>query len=479
MVLVGVIDILVIAVIVGLTVSKDLERTLPFVAFLLTLMPRDSTIPLPGLFELTTHRVILVTLGLLYVFFRNSGAGGHADFSTPLKYLILAHITWSLLSTMNSVVFVLSLRKMLAQVCEYYLLYYIFARTITNVATVRRILFGIVSAMILCSVFGFIEAYFHWSVLTLFPQTTFGEYGPLDVDMARGLRVRATFVHPILFGGALSLAIPLALYLLTVVEKAGQRIFLVVGLMLMFLSLYKTSSRGPWIATAFSLILLVPFSELKIRRYLLAFGTMVAVVLLLRPGVRSTIVSFYQQTFQPDTVLGGSYSYRFALLNVSVQALAANPGRLLWGYGYESFRSLHLQGEFRGDPTHTFLSCDNAWVELMVETGCVGLMIIAALLFTPALLTLKYFRHARESERYLSGVLFVAMCAYYVEMISVAMYSWGQNGYMLWTLIAASLAYSRVAELQSSDQEAQGSASWGGAIDWRGGSSWVPVPPNR
>jgi hypothetical protein len=38
----------------------------------------------------------------------------------------------------------------------------------------------------------------------------------------------------------------------------------------------------------------------------------------------------------------------------------------------------------------------------------------------------------------------INLVQYYFLMFSVAIYSWGQNGYMLWFIIAMSMAYPKV-----------------------------------
>jgi hypothetical protein len=51
----------------------------------------------------------------------------------------------------------------------------------------------------------------------------------------------------------------------------------------------------------------------------------------------------------------------------------------------------------------------------------------------------------------------VNLLIFYFQMYSVGMYSWGQNGYMLWILIAITFAYplcrEEEAELANSDEQ--------------------------
>jgi hypothetical protein len=63
MTLVLIIDVLAIGLLFATTLTKGFERTLPVAAFLMMLFPMESQIPLPGLFDLTTQRLIVIALG--------------------------------------------------------------------------------------------------------------------------------------------------------------------------------------------------------------------------------------------------------------------------------------------------------------------------------------------------------------------------------------------------------------------------------
>src|SRR5207302_1504180 len=163
-------------------------------------------------------------------------------------------------------------------------------------------------------------------------------------------------------------------------------------------------------------------------------------VLVMRPGVWETIQDTYAATLDDTTPMGKSYEYRYALLDVARQALARSPARETWGYGMGSFVSLGLEAQFLGR-RYSFLSCDSAWIEFMVETGYVGLLLMAALLLRAAQITFVNFLKFPKPDKYLLLVLFIDMVAFYFAMMSVSTYSWGQNGHMLWMLIAMSMAY--------------------------------------
>jgi len=436
------IDLIVVFALVGIALSKGFEYVLPFAAFVCILVPETSSIPLPGFFVLTTQRLVLVVLIPLYFAVGKSRAESALIANNSLKWLMIAQVTWSLVSTVNSIVPVMSIKKLLSEVVEYYVLYAIYVRTITSVQMIYRILHAIVAAIFVSSVFGALEAYAGWSVMSLFPT------GVSQIALALGLggddegRVASTFPHAILFGAALAIAITLALHLVKVTASGKKKVFFWAAILLMFLNIYKTFSRGPWLGLILALTILMLFEGGKLRKYLLVIATLIVLVLVIRPGVYESISNLYSETFTVDwdSPKGLSYEYRYELRRVAQRALARDFRRELWGYGMESFFTLHLEGELAGH-RFPFLSCDSAWIELAVETGYVGLILIALLLFKPAWLSWKDFRRIKQPDRYLSLTLFTCMVAYYFMMTSVAMYAWGQEGYMLWILIALSMVH--------------------------------------
>lgn len=442
MLLICMIDLLVVFLLVGVTLSKGIEDALPWAAFTLIVIPTESLISF-GFFRLTTQRLVILTVFALYLLYGKRQVTGRR--STPLKWFILFVIFWDLVSTANSVDPMTSLKALLSQSMEYYLLYFVYWKTISDVRTIHKILAAIVAAMATCSLFGVFEIYTHWSIISLFPsvQHMFGADGGVLVDAERGLRVQSSFDHPILFGGALALAVVIAFYLLSVTSVGRRKAFLWFAIMLMFLNIYKTGSRGPWIALGLGLILLYILGHRRIRRSLHGAALLILIVLVARPGVWGTLAGIYANTSNPTTTEYSSYEYRYALLHVGVAALSADASRALWGYGMGSFYSLHLWGDLGGRP-YEFLSCDSVWVGTMVETGYVGLLLFALMLFAPAIIAFGNYRKILSMDRYLSSTLFVNMVMYYLMMISVAMYSWGQNGYMLWLVIAASMSHQRI-----------------------------------
>jgi len=430
---------------------RSLENALPVLSFFLVLMPLESRLVFPGLFDFNTMRLSLLTLLVLYLY---HGRASSDDAPLPLKSLIVLHVIWAVCSTIYSLSVATSAKQLISQVVEYYLLYFLVVRTITKVSTIYNIVFAMIMAMGICSIFGVVEVYARWSILRIFPQNLWITYNggvdPLYIEWGRGLRIRSTFPHPILFGDALAMTIPLTLYLLSIWERRRDRILLWTCLVLMFWAIYKTSSRGPWIATVLCGALLFIMVRNKVRTYLLGIALMATAVLVARPGVWATIAGLYQSSTDATSPVGSSYLYRDALNNAVKNAVDKEPGRALLGYGLGTFRELGLDIDFL-NTVQRWYTCDDNWAVFLYETGYVGLFIIAALLFAALWIAFKTYWQLPPPKCYFSAAIFVSLSGFYFLLLSVAGYSWGQQGYMGWILISIAVSYSRIA-LQDDDE---------------------------
>ena len=444
----------VIVLSLAIAARRSLENALPVFCFFLVLMPLEARLVIPGLFDFNTMRLSLLTLLVLYLYHGRSNSN---DSALPLKSLMLLNVTWAICSTIYSLSVATSAKQLISQVVEYYLLYFLLVRTITRVSTIYNIVFAMMMAMGICSIFGVIEVYARWSILRIFPQNLWITYNggvdPLYIEWGRGLRIRSTFPHPILFGDALAMSIPLTLYLLSIWERRRDRILLWISLVLMFWAIYKTSSRGPWIATILCGTLLFIMVRNRVRTYLLVIALMAAAVLVARPGVWSTIAGLYESSTDASSPVGSSYLYRDALNNAVKSAVGREPARALFGYGLGTFRELGLDINFL-NTVQRWYTCDNNWALFLYETGYVGLFLIAALLFAALWIAFRTYWQLPPPESYFSGVIFISLSGFFFLLLSVAGYSWGQQGYMAWILISIAVSYSRIV-LQDDDEQTE------------------------
>jgi len=437
------IDFLCVTLLLIVALTKGFERALPMVAFLLMLFPYESQIRMPGFFDLTTQRIIIMELVVLYFALGRTAKNVGTPEKLPLRYLIVLLIAWKLLSSANSVVPDVSIKATLSQVFDFAVPYYIFAKAISKSETVEKILLAFFSAVFVLSIFGAFEAYTGWSIMAQFPVAPHRFAGMADALSDRGIRVQATFATPIMFGTALALAIPIGLYLLSVAKTAGRKLFLWAAILLMFLDIYKTSSRGPWLAIILSVAVMFVFGRGPVRRSLAVIVLLSVTVLVVDPGVRDTIGNIYGATLDPDTPQGESYQWRYMLYGVAQRELSKDLGRSLWGYGPESFYFLGLTAQFRvegGEHTVKVESCDSEVVQLLMDTGCIGFLIMVALLAKSASCSFRNSRKMTSPASTLFLVLFVNILVFSFMMTNVVIF-WGQQSYMFWILIALTMTY--------------------------------------
>jgi hypothetical protein len=62
----------------------------------------------------------------------------------------------------------------------------------------------------------------------------------------------------------------------------------------------------------------------------------------------------------------------------------------------------------------------------------------------PLFMAWRDYRRMPHPANELSGVFLVSLAGFNFLMLSVAAYSWGQQGYMAWILISLSVSYRRV-----------------------------------
>src|ERR1700760_959742 len=89
---------------------RRLENALPVFCFFLVLMPLESRLVIPGLFDFNTMRISLLTILALY-FFR----GGPPNYDpVPMKHLMFLHIGWAVCSTLYSLSVATSAKQLIS-----------------------------------------------------------------------------------------------------------------------------------------------------------------------------------------------------------------------------------------------------------------------------------------------------------------------------------------------------------------------------
>jgi hypothetical protein len=430
--------------------SRGTVKALPLFTFLVLLMPVRAAINLGALFDLNMQRLLVLLLFVIYVKDREPLKDEEGQdlgwFDIPFVKLILVNFAAMLVSTIFSVNWVVSLKTLLMHATEYYLTYVIFCETIATEEDVESVFNAIYAATVVLALFAVVESYANWNPVTYLPNEGgrfFREDG-FDIDIDRGDRPNSVFPVSHLLGAAMVLGMTFTCYILSRKDDPGWKAALAwVLLLVMGLCLYKTSTRGPWLAIVLSFAFLLFVSSPRTKSTVVIFGVLTGLFLLVRSRVYQSIERIVLQSFDTNTSIGSSYEYRYALVDLARDALSRDHLRTLFGYGPETFFYLHLKREFLG-MEYTFLSCDSSWILSAIETGLSGVSILAVLLG-------GIFLYQVYNIRNLSGKLkdmMVCIAAFNLSflflMTNVAIYGWVQFGHIYWILAALSVAIVRI-----------------------------------
>ena len=190
----------------------------------------------------------------------------------------------------------------------------------------------------------------------------------------------------------------------------------------------------------------------RVRKYLAVVAILAVIVVVSRPGIWQTVTDLYTASTDASSPQGASYLFRDTLDKTVKAAVAVSPARMLLGYGLGTFREIGLDITFLG-VTQRWYTCDDNWAAFLYETGYVGLLIIASLLFSPLWIAFRNYRILPRPENQLSGVLLISLLGFYFLLMSVAGYSWGQQGYLAWILISLVVCHSRIPRVDDLELE--------------------------
>jgi len=187
-----------------------------------------------------------------------------------------------------------------------------------------------------------------------------------------GTRVIATLANPGVLGAFLGVAIVVSVSILTWGGPRTLRRTSWATVAVCTPSLFATLTRGPVLATAVALVLVLLLG----RARLLGLGVLVAsalVVVILLPGFRNT-EAYRERVAQRSTL-----EIRTALQDVSLQLAAEKP---LLGWGYGSFDRVKNSSEVtvQGLPVRSVLetTSHDTYLTKLVELGTIGLLLFVA-----------------------------------------------------------------------------------------------------
>jgi len=236
-----------------------------------------------------------------------------------------------------------------------------------------------------------------------------------DVDLMKGgqyfedagNRVAGTFTHPNILAFYLVLAFTFFFYLLksghlnfTPMIKWMARILMVNMLVL----LVATKTRNAWISIYLGFVI---YSLLQERKMLLLLVIIVPLMFLV-PQVQERMLTVLKNDTSGDYRGINSFEWRMQMWKSSFSKIAQRP---LQGYGLGSFKS--MSEEFS---TNKKTGAHNTYLELIFETGAVGLVSFISLFLSP--LTI-FFKNMRQSQSLIGAQVWALLISYVLSYMLI------------------------------------------------------------
>jgi hypothetical protein len=418
-----VIWILLAAVIVFKVAQSNFTRGFCLAIGLFVVLPPDLDIAT----VLTVHRVILIVLVVCWMQDpRRQTVSGPIPFLRALVVILIAHGLSLLLSiTPGS-----SLKDLLAFTAEIVLFYWMagsaFRGPESAVAALRALVYGL-------AVVGLITLGERYLGVDL-PVVIFSHFHYL------GDGFQATYPHRILLGYAMAMGMPIALSLLDLSRSKREKWVMWLVVILTAVACFLADSRGGWIGMAIAGLICVVLGTKQTRKRAVWIVILTVATIVLRPGIRDTIVDRYYETFLPGSYKERSYAYRWTLWYVAWSEICKSPERFLFGYGGLSTESMDLSRYFGHEEGGTagkigFTSWDNNYASDLIEFGVVGVGVETITYALIVICLLKRWRKAKGNIKGVLGGLLAACFVYLFARSNVFIFS-VQLKLLFWTVVA-------------------------------------------
>jgi O-antigen ligase len=409
-------------------IFTNYKRGVCWAVFMLTALSANPVLMTGGVFpNFNLQRLILIVLLIAAIKNNQLLRTTHA---VPFKWALVLYATVNLLPLIFSIDPLMSIKAYLSFTIEIVLFYVIISTSINTRQEARNVVFAGASALLAVAILAIIERY--------------SGFNPVDAFMPGYVRkpqyvgdILSTFPHRILLGTAMAMGWPLALAF----AQAGKarRWIWWAGICLLLLACYLSFSRGPWIAALFGGIIMFVFSGPAVRRQSIAVIALIAIALIVRPGVWDTITARAHETSDVNSFKGQTCQYRWELWGIAWDKISRSSVRLLFGFGQGSTEVMTFEAvlSYTGETTRLW-SWDNHYAATLMENGLVGLAAFAGLY---SFFFLKIFssRSAiNEKDKTMHAAIMAAMAVMLFMMTNVAMFA-PQLNYLLWSLIAAGL----------------------------------------
>jgi O-antigen ligase len=240
----------------------------------------------------------------------------------------------------------------------------------------------------------------------------------------------------------MAMGVPLALTLSAITADRKQSRKMLIRAVLFIAGGYFSMSRGPWLGIGLSLFGLAVLCGPLLRKRILFVTFLAAFVIVVRPGVRETIMNLYHATLDEDSAKGSSFNTRLELWPVAWAEIKKSPERVLLGYGPESTEGMDLSDYWFGKEGWSssrekigFTSWDSTYASYLIELGVVGLALAIVLLLRVVWTLFNRWRISGPEDRIVVGGILISCMVFLFALTNVAMYA-PQLKYLFWMLAA-------------------------------------------
>jgi len=426
--------------------NRDFTKGLCLALALFVLIPRSLRIETSGVIpELTFDRFLL---GIIFLYWLKQDHRPIASvpFLRTLIFLAAANFISLIISTEHAD----SFKSFLSFIIEGLGFYIIISTSLTDEASIRKAIYAVCCSLFIVAIPGVIEKYTRINLVSLIMTT---DLRPGD-DRGVGRGIMSTYPHRILFGYAMAMGVPLALWLLSEAKARRQKIFRWTLLLLLVGACYFSVSRGAWLGMVVAIGGLSILGSKPLRKPIVIIACLAGFILVARPGVKDTIVNLASSSFQEDSIQGSSYQYRWKLWHVAWGEITKSPERFLFGYGGLSTESMDLSYYFERQAGGTttligYTSWDNQYASDLIEFGFIGIA-IEFLFYVGVLFALfGIWRGSQKIERGRIAAILSSCAVYLFAMSNVFIFS-PQLKFLFWTVVALGMNMGR---LQSEETE--------------------------
>ena len=260
-------------------------------------------------------------------------------------------------------------------------------------------------------------------------------------------------------------ALPMAAAFMLWAQSTKQRILYGSLAIMIGLGIVATQARGPMLAVAIAVPLLIFFAARKSKResnrsrgHLLKLifipaVALIALVFLLKDSLFAGLFSRYEEMLVSLTNPKGTIALRLILWETAIRTFLDNP---ITGIGIGNFRLVHhIYPDLKLMPLHYWIfgmSAHNVLLHYLAETGIVGFLALVTLSWKGLRHSYRGFmQKLSDSDNQAAAALFIAMVVFCVTILFMRAWTWGQGGYvmaLLFGLLAASRETREIKQLQ-------------------------------